>query len=107
MKVAKKDAVIRGILEEERRRSCEALQALLSKAERLPRGALNVRRKRVHGNEYRYHYLVRREGKKVVNRHVAEREVPALRQQIAERHRNREEIKIVKQRLSYLERLLR
>jgi len=107
MKVATRDAVIRGLLEEERRRSCEALQALLSKAEILPRGALNVRRKRVQGNEYFYHYIVRREGKRVVNRHVAEREVPELRQQIGERRKNREEIKIVKQRLSYLERLLR
>ena len=107
MKVADKDEVIHSMLEEEYRRSREVLQALRTKAENLPKGALNVRRKQIKGNEYVYHYLVRREGKKVVNQHVAERDVAELQKQLAERKKYRKEIQIYKKRLVYLERLLR
>ena len=107
MKVADKDEVIHSMLAEEYRRCREVLQALRTKAENLPKGALNVRRKQIKGNEYVYHYLVRREGKKVVNQHVAERDVAALQKQLAEREKYRQEIQIYKKRLVYLERLLR
>jgi hypothetical protein len=107
MKVAKRDPVIHGMLQEEQRRSREILQALQAKADKLPKGALNVRRKQARGKEYLYHYLVRREGQKVVNQHVAERDIPELQQQIAEREKCRAEIRVYKQRLTYLERLLR
>jgi hypothetical protein len=107
MKVAERDPVIHGMLEEEYRRSREVLQTLLAKAEKCPRGALNVRRKQVQGKEYLYHYIVRREGKRVVNRHVAEQDLPALKKQIAEREKYRTEIRIHKKRMVYLERLLR
>ena len=107
MKVAKIDPVIHGLLLEEQRRSREILQALKAKADKLPKGALNVRRKPGLGKEYLYHYLVRREGKRVVNQHVSERDLQALRAQIIEREKCRAEIKIYKQRLAYLERLLR
>jgi hypothetical protein len=107
MKVAKQDPVIHGMLQEEQRRSREVLQALQAKADKLPKGALNVRRKQGLGKEYLYHYLVRREGKKIVNQHVAERDLPTLQAQLAEREKCREEIQIYKRRLAYLERLLR
>ena len=107
MKVAARDMVIHGMLEEEQQRSREVLRALIAKMEKLPKGALNVRRKQVQGKEYLYHYIVRREGQKVVNQHVAERNVAALLEQIAEREKCRAEIRIYKQRLVYLERLLR
>ncbi|MHB8910724.1 MAG: hypothetical protein ACYDAA_17760 [Syntrophales bacterium] len=107
MKVAERDAVIHGMLEEEYRRSREVIQSLLAKAGNLPKGALNVRRKQVHGNEYVYHYLVRREGEKVINQHVSERDVQELQKQIAKREKCRKEILIYKKRMAYLERLLR
>jgi ribosomal protein L10 len=107
MKVAKADPIIHGLLSEEQRRSREVLKALQAKADKLPKGALNVRRKQVQGNEYLYHYLVRREGKKIVNQHVPERDLTALREQLAEREKCRAEIRIYKQRLVYLERLLK
>ena len=107
MKVAKADPVIYGLLAGEQRRSREVLQALQAKADKLPKGALNVRRKQGPGREYLYHYLVRREGKKVVNQHIAERDLPALRAQIAEQEKCRAEMRIYKQRLAYLERLLK
>ena len=107
MKVAKRDPIIRSMLEEEHQRSREVLRALIAKTEELPKGALNVRRKQVQGKEYLYHYLVWREGQKVVNRHVAERDVQALQHQIVQREKCRAEIRVYKQRLVYLERLLR
>jgi|WetSurMetagenome_2_1015567.scaffolds.fasta_scaffold1888463_1 hypothetical protein len=107
MKVAKRDPVIHGMLEEEYRRSSEVLQTLFAKAEGLPKGALNVRRKQVQGNEYVYHYLVRREGKKVVNQHVSEKDLQELKKLIAERDKYRKEIEVYKMRMAYLERLLR
>jgi len=107
MKVVKADPVILGLLSEEQRRSREILQALQAKADKIPKGSLNVRRKQGPGKEYLYNYLVRREGKKVVNQHVAARDLPALREQIAEREKCRAEIRISRQRLAYLERLLK
>ncbi len=107
MKVAKQDPVIHDLLTGEQRRSREALRAMIAKAEKLPKGALNVRRKQINGKEYLYHYLVRREGQRVVNQHVAERDVPALREQLAEREKCRAEIRVYRQRLAYLERLLK
>ncbi len=107
MKVAERDRVIHGMLAEEYRRCREVLQALRTKAENLPKGALNVRRKQIKGNEYVYHYLVRREGRKVVNQHVAEKDLPELQKQIEARDKYRKEILIYKKRMVYLERLLR
>ena len=107
MKVADKDEVIHSMLEEEYRRCREVLQALRTKTENLPKGALNIRRKQVRGNEYVYHYLVRREGKKVVNQHVAEKDLPELQKRIEERDKYRKEILIYKKRMVFLERLLR
>ena len=107
MKVAKTDPVIHGLLSEEQRRSREALQALQAKVDELPKGALNVRRKQSLGKEYLYHYLVRREGQRVVNQHIPERGLAALQEQLAEREKCRAEIRIYRQRLAYLERLLK
>jgi len=97
MKVADKDEIIHSMLAEEYRRCREVLQALRTKAENLPKGALNVRRKQIKGNEYVYHYLVRREGRKVVNQHVAEKDLPELQKQIEERDKYRKEILTLQQ----------
>lgn len=106
MKVAEKDKVIHGMLEDEYRRSQEVVKALHAKVENYPKGALNVRRKQVKGKEYVYHYLVRRDGKKVINRHIAAEELPELQKQIAEREKYRKEILAYKKRMAYLEKLL-
>ena len=107
MKVAEKDNVIHGMLEEEYRRSHEVVKALQAKVENYPKGALNVRRKKSNGAEYVYHYLVRRDGDKVVNRHIAAGELPELQKQIEEREKYRKEILVYKKRMAYLEKLLK
>jgi hypothetical protein len=96
MKVAEKDRVVHGMLEEEYRRCKDALQSLQDKIERYPKGTLNVRKKQHKGKEYSYHYLVSREGGKVVNRHVARESIPPLQDQL----------KSYKKRIAYLEGLL-
>ena len=76
------------------------------RVENYPRGALNVRRKQNRGKEDVYHYLVRRDGKKVINRHISEKELPELQKLIEEREKCRKEIRAYKKRMAYLGKLL-
>lgn len=107
MKVVEKDDAVRGLLKEEHQRCKEALAALSEKDAHYPKGSLNLRKKRYKGKEYVYHYLVAREGGRVVNRHIPEAELPVLEQQLAERDMCRKEMQAYKKRIAYLERLLR
>ncbi len=107
MKVVEKDNVIYGMLEDEYRRSEDIVKVLRAKLEDCPKGSLNVRRKKIKGREYVYHYLVRREGKKIVNLHVAEQDLPKLKKQIEEREKYRKEILAYKKRMVYLSKLLK
>lgn len=107
MKVAEKDIIVHGMLEDEYGRCREVIEALHAKENNCPKGALNVRRKQRKGKEYVYHYLVRREGEKVVNQHIAEKDLPELKKQIEEREKNRKEMLTYKKRMVYLEKLLK
>jgi len=107
MNVAEKDPAVEGLLKDEHRRCLEVLAALREKVGHLPKGALNVREKPVGGKSYRYHYLVFREGGRVVNRHIPKSDLPALRVQLRERDQCRKEIATYRRRIAYLERLLR
>ena len=107
MKVAEKDNVVHGMLEEEFRRSQDIIKALQARLKNSPRGALNVRRKKVKGKEYVYHYLVRREGERVINVHISEQNLPNLKKQIEEREKCRKEILAYKKRIAYLSKLLK
>ena len=107
MKVAENDAVVQGMLQDEYERCRVALEALERKMDGYPKGALNVRVKQVGGRRYSYHYLVSREGGRVVNRHIPKAELPTLKKQLDERDRCREEIRSYKRRITYLEKLLR
>jgi hypothetical protein len=107
MKVAEKDNVVHGMLEDEYKRSQDIVKVLRAKLENCPRGALNVRRKKIKDKEYVYHYLVWRDGKKIVNLHVAEKDLPRLKKQIEEREKYRKEILAYKKRMAYLAKLLK
>lgn len=106
MKVAEKDAAIHGLLEEEYRRCREVLSVLVEKCAQYPKGALNVRKKGYKGKEYIYHYLVARDGGRVVNKHVPEAELPGLKQQLEQRDKHLKEIQVYRKRIDYLEKLL-
>jgi hypothetical protein len=107
MRVVEKDNVVHGMLEDEYRRSQEIVNVLNAKVKNCLRGALNVRRKKIKDKEYIYHYLVRRDGKKIVNLHVAEKDLPRLKKQIEEREKLRKEILAYKKRRAYLAKLLK
>ena len=107
MKVVEKDNVVHGMLEDEYRRSQGIVKFLHAKLENCPKGALNVRRKKIKNKEYVYHYLVRRDGKKIVNLHVADKDLPKLKKQVEEREKYRKEIMAYKKRIVYLAKLLK
>lgn len=107
MKVAEKDKVVQGMLEDEYQRCKDALQSLKNKIKHYPKGTMNVRKKKYKGKEYSYHYLVSREGGKIVNRHVPERNIPLLNSQLEERDVCRKEIRSYEKRIAYLEKLLK
>ncbi len=107
MKVAEKDRVVYGMLEEEYHRCKETLHSLQAKIKQYPKGALNVRKKEHKGKEYSYHYLVSREGGKVVNCHVSKESIPHVRDQLKERDKYKKEITAYSKRIAYLERLLK
>jgi hypothetical protein len=107
MKVVEKDNVVHGMLEDEYKRSQEIVNVLNAKVKNYPKGSLNVRRKKIKDKEYVYHYLVWRDGKKIVNLHVAEKDLPRLKKQIEEREKYRKEILAYKKRMVYLAKLLK
>ena len=106
MKVAEKDNVVHGMLEEEYRRSQDIVKALQSKLKTIP-GRPEYPEQKVKGKEYVYHYLVRREGKKVLNLHVSQQNLPKIKKQIEEREKCRKEILAYKKRIAYLSKLLK
>ena len=107
MKVAEKDNAVQGMLEDEYRRCREVVAALRKKLELYPKGSLNVRRKYYNDKEYVYHYLVSRDGSHVINRHVSAGELSELREQLEQRDRCRKEIQSYRNRMAYLEKLLK
>jgi hypothetical protein len=107
MRVAENDKVVQGMLEDEYHRCRDALQSLYEKIRQYPKGALNVRKKKYKGKEYSYHYLVSREGGKIVNRHIAEKNIPNLNSQLKARDLCRKEIRSYEKRIAYLERILK
>lgn len=107
MKVAEKDEAVHGLLEEEYHRCRDALQSLLERMANFPRGTLHVRKKRYKGKEYAYHYMVSREGEKVVNRHVSEKDLALLSDKLKQRDRYKKEIHAYRKRMVYLEHLLK
>ncbi|HPX19264.1 MAG: hypothetical protein WDA72_10050 [Desulfomonilia bacterium] len=107
MNVEEKDRVVHGMLEDEYQRCQDVLHSLQEKIKLFPKGALNVRKKKYKGKEYSYHYLISREGGKIVNRHIPEENLSQLSNQLKERDLCKKEIQSYKKRIAYLERLLK
>ncbi len=107
MKVEEKDGQVQGLLEEEAKRCRDIMAALEDKLAQLPKGSLNVRKKSYKGKQYLYHYLVAREGAKVINKHIPDNELPELQKNLEQRDKCRREFLIYKKRLAYLDKLLR
>lgn len=106
MNVAEKDSAVSGMLEEELKRCLNVLAALEVKEAKYPKGSLNVRKKRYKDKEYAYHSLVFREGDRVVNRHIPGDELPELKEKLEQRDKCLAEMKVYRNRIAYLEKLL-
>lgn len=106
MKVAEKDGVVHGMLDDELQRCIAVLASLRQKLEQYPKGSLNVRKKKYKDREYHYYYLVSRQGDRVINRHIPEDELPDLRKLLDLRDKCNKEIKAYKKRIAYIEKLI-
>jgi len=106
MRVVEKDPVVRDMLSAELARCREMAAELGDSAAKLPRGSLSVRKKRHKDREYSYHCLKYREGAKVVSRHVAAGDVAELAGQLDMRRRYEKELRALRKRIAYLEKLL-
>jgi hypothetical protein len=106
MNVVENDSVVRDMLSAELARCQEMMAELWSSASALPRGSLLVRKKRYKDRVYEYHCLKYREGEKVISQHVAGGDVEEVGIQVERRHRYEKEIRVLRKRIAYLEKLL-
>jgi hypothetical protein len=107
MNVVEKDAVVSEMLEDELSRCEEAHASILQELSRLPKGSLGSRKKIYKNKEYKYHYLKFRDGEKVVNQHVVDSELEALREKLALRRKYLLEAGAYEKRIAYLRKLLK
>ena len=107
MSVVKKDKVVYGMLQDELER-CQGLSSsLVAGIAELPKGSLHVR-KIPSGKKYLpYHYLKFRDGARSLYKHVPERLVQELASQIEERRKMEENLRQIRSRIKYLNKLLK
>ena len=101
-----RDPIVRDMIHDELERCREMVAELERSASDLPRGSLGVRKKRYKNREYTYHYLKYREKGKVVSQHVTSSDIAALTKRLELRRRYEEELRALRERIRYLEKLL-
>ena len=106
MKVVEKDRIVSGMLRDEYQRCQEMVSELERIASALPKGSLQQRQKSYKEKEYSYHFLKYREGSRSVSRHVAEKDVEAVKEGVALRKKYDQQIKGFKSRMAYLKKIL-
>jgi hypothetical protein len=106
MKVVEKDRIISGMLRDEYQRCQEMVSELERSASALPKGSLQQRQKCHKENEYSYYFLKYREGSQSVSKHVAEKDVEAVKKGVALRKKYEQQIKGFKSRMAYLQKIL-
>jgi len=106
MKVVEKDKVISGMLSDELRRCQEMLDNLQKSLSALPKGALNKRKKRYKDREYSYYYLKYRDGGKVINKHISNKKVKEILENLKLRKKYEKEIQSYKKKIAYLNKLM-
>ena len=80
MKVVEKDRIVSGMLRDEYQRCQEMVSELEHSASALPKGSLQQRQKYHKENEYSYYFLKYREGSQSLSKHVAEKDVEAVKE---------------------------
>jgi predicted glycosyltransferase involved in capsule biosynthesis len=106
MSVVQKDPIISGMLEDERERCANAIEALAQKASEYPKGSIHFRKVKSQKKQYAYPFLKYREGGRSVFKHIPQEDLKSVQEQIQKRKKIEEEIKKAKDRLRYLNRLL-
>ena len=106
MKVVEKDTVISGMLRDELKRCQEMLDSLAKSVSKLPKGVMNERKKRYKDRVYSYYYLKYREGGKVINKHVPNKEVQEISKKLAIRKKYEKEIQSYKNKIAYLNKIV-
>jgi hypothetical protein len=106
MKVVEKDRVISGMLSDELKRCQEMLDSLENFLSGLPKGVVSKRKKRYKDREYSYFYLKYREGEKVINKHIPNKDVQELLKKLDLRKKYEKEVRSYKKKIEYLSRIL-
>ena len=106
MKVVEKDKVISGMLSDELKRCQEMLDSLEKFLSGLPKGVVSERKKRYKDREYSYFYLKYREGEKVINKHIPNKDVQELLKKLDLRKKYEKEVRSYKKKIEYLSRIL-
>src|SRR3972149_12195855 len=106
MKVVEKDKVISGMLRDELKRCQEMLDSLAKSVSKLPKGVMNERKKRYKDRVYSYYYLKYREGGKVINKHIPNKEVQEISKKLVIRNKYEKEIQSYKNKIAYLNKIV-
>ena len=106
MKVVEKDQIISGMLRDEYQRCQEMVGDLERVASALPKGSLQQRKKFYKGNEYSYYFQKYRDGVRSISKHVAEKDVEAVKEGVTLRKKYEQQIKGFKSRMAYLKKIL-
>lgn len=104
--MVEKDRIISGMLRDEYQRCQEMVSELERAVSALPKGSLQQRQKSYKENEYSYYFLKYRDGSRSVCKHVAEKDVEAVREAIVRRKKYEQQIKGFKSRMAYLKKIL-
>jgi stalled ribosome alternative rescue factor ArfA len=96
------DDAIKGMLRDEYNRCMQLMEQVKQSMGSYPRGRLVVKKVKAKGRVYEYHHLQWREGKKVLSRHVPEKEIPELLEMIEQREAYRSNCLKLEKRLEYL-----
>lgn len=106
MKVVEKDKVISGMLRDELKRCQEVLESLEKSVSGLPKGVLSERKKRYKEKAYSYHSLKYRDGEKVINKHIPDKEIQEVKKNLDMRKQYKKEIQAYRNRINYLNKLI-
>jgi hypothetical protein len=94
------------MLEDERERCANAIEALARKASEYPKGSIHFRIVKSQKKQYSYPFLKYREEGRSVFKHIPQEDLEIIQDQIQKRKKIEEEIEKAKERLRYLDRLL-
>lgn len=106
MSVVQNDPIISGMLEDERDRCAKAIKALEAKADQYQKGSVHLRKIRRQKRVYSYPFLKYREEGKSVFKHLPLEDLEPIQNAIKKRKAVEEEIKKIKNRVQYLDRLI-